>query len=142
MGCSLNSTQEAALNNAVLSYVESHNGGAVMKFVSITHPNVVAYYKGMGDDAFKRKFELFSQLDGGDYIQDGTVWEIETEGKTIHARYTFLSVEETYDLFNSTEIEVIAISEDNGVTWFFVDATDYKNDSVFKDDFRLLELKE
>lgn len=142
MGCSLNATQEGALNNAVLSYVESHNAGAVMKFVSIIHPNVVDYYEDQGDEAFKQKFELFSQFEGGDFIQDGSVWEIETKGNTIHARYTFLSIEENFDAFNSTEIEVIAISDDNGLTWFFVDASDYKNDAIFEKDFRLLELKE
>ncbi|MFT5859399.1 MAG: hypothetical protein ACI865_001500 [Flavobacteriaceae bacterium] len=142
MGCSLNSTQEASLNNAVLSYVDSHNAGAVMKFVSIIHPKVVQYYEGEGDEAFKQKFELFSQMEGGAYIQDGTVWEIETKGKSIHARYTFLSIEDNYENFGSAEIEVIAISEDQGVTWFFVDREDYKNNAIFNDDFRLLELKE
>jgi hypothetical protein len=142
MGCSLNATQEASLNNAVLTYVESHNTGAVMKFVSIIHPKVVEFYEGEGDEAFKRKFELFPQMDGGDYIQDGTVWEIETKGKSIHARYTFLSVEDSYENFNPAEVEVIAISEDQGVTWFFVDGKDYKNDAIFNDNFRLLELKE
>ncbi len=135
----MNSTQEAALNNAVINYVDSHNQGAVMKYVSVAHPKVVAYYNSIGEDAFKDKFELFSQDEGGDYIQDGTVWEIETKGKKIHARYTFLSIGDVFGA-NSSEIEVVAISEDAGITWFFVDASDYKNDKIFDSDFRLLEL--
>ena len=137
--CSLNSTQEAALNNAVINYVDAHNKGAVMEYVSIAHPKVVAYYNSLGEDEFKDKFELFSKVEGGDFIQDGTVWEIESQGKSIHAKYTFLSIGDINGL-RSSELEIIAISEDNGLSWFFVDAPDYRNEKIFDNDFRLLEL--
>ena len=110
-----------------------------MEYVSIAHPKVVAYYNSLGEDEFKDKFELFSQVEGGDFIQYGTVWEIESQGKSINAKYTFLSIGDINGL-RSSELEIIAISEDNGLSWFFVDAQDYRNEKIFDNYFRLLEL--
>jgi hypothetical protein len=138
VGCSLNADQEASLNRAMMSYVNSHNNGTVMSFVSFTHPDVVGYYENKGDEAFRKKFELFAEEDGGDFLQDGIIREIESEGNNIHVEYTFMSIENRIYEQVGKELEIIAISEDNGSTWFFVDATDYINDAIFDKKKRLL----
>ena len=61
--CTLSSSQEAALHKAVTSYIDAHNTGAVKLYVGFTHPNVVGFYQGLGDEKFREKFELFSPED-------------------------------------------------------------------------------
>ncbi|MCJ8291711.1 MAG: hypothetical protein HRT58_04700 [Crocinitomicaceae bacterium] len=138
--CTLSSGQEATLHKAVTSYVDAHNNGAVMAYVGYTHPNIVGFYENQGDSIFRQKFELFSPENGGDYIQEGNVKEIEKRNGQIHVRYLFdsyteLDYEETVD-----KIGVIALSLDDGVTWFFAEEEDYKNEKIFSKDEQLIAL--
>lgn len=138
--CTLSSSQEATLHQAVTSYVDAHNNGALMAYVGYTHPNVVGYYMDQGDSAFRQKFELFSPESGGSYLEEGTVKEIEMENDQIHVRYIFDSFTDMD--YDSTEdqIGVIAISIDEGVTWFFAEEEDYKNEKIFSKDEQLIAL--
>ncbi|MDG1332961.1 MAG: hypothetical protein P8P74_11575 [Crocinitomicaceae bacterium] len=137
--CTLSSSQEATLHKAVTSYVDAHNNGAVMAYVGYTHPNIVGFYEEQGDEMFREKFELFSPDDGGKYIEDGNVREIEKGDGQIHVQYTF---DQFSDLGYSSdgEIGIIAISIDNGVTWFFAEEEDYKNEKIFSKDEQLIDL--
>ncbi|MFT5780429.1 MAG: hypothetical protein ACI837_003391 [Crocinitomicaceae bacterium] len=108
-----------------------------MSFVSFTHPDVVSYYEGRGDEAFRNKFELFAEEDGGDFLQDGIIREIESDGSNIHVQYLFTSVETKFYEQIGKDLEIIAISEDDGATWFFVDESDYSNDAIFDKNKRL-----
>ena len=137
--CSLNSSQEATLHQAVTSYVDAHNNGAVMAYVSYTHPNVVGFYENQGDSIFRQKFELFSSESGGDYIQEGNVKEIEKRNGQIHVRYIFDSYTDEYDA-SVANLGVIALSGDDGVTWFFAQEEDYKNEKIFSKDEQLIAL--
>ena len=136
----MSSSQEATLHQAVTSYVDAHNNGALMAYVGYTHPNVVGYYMDQGDSAFRQKFELFSPESGGSYLEEGTVKEIEMENDQIHVRYIFDSFTDMD--YDSTEdqIGVIAISIDEGVTWFFAEEEDYKNEKIFSKDEQLIAL--
>jgi len=135
--CTLSSSQEATLHKSVTSYIEAHNTGAVKLFVGCTHPNVVGFYQNQGDERFREKFELFSSEDGGDYLQDGNVREIEKKGKEIHVRYSFKSYS---DFSFLKEVGIIAISADEGVTWFFAEEEDYTNKNIFSKDEQLIDL--
>lgn len=137
--CTLSSSQEAALHKAVTSYVDAHNNGAVMAYVGYTHPNVVGFYQEQGDEKFREKFELFSPDDGGSYIQDGNVREIQSKKNQIHVRYLFDSYSDI-DYTEDGEVSIIAISIDDGVTWFFAEEEDYKNEEIFSKDEQLIEL--
>lgn len=111
-----------------------------MAYVGYTHPNIVGFYENQGDSIFRQKFELFSPENGGDYIQEGNVKEIEKRNGQIHVRYLFdsyteLDYEETVD-----KIGVIALSLDDGVTWFFAEEEDYKNEKIFSKDEQLIAL--
>ncbi len=135
--CTLSSSQEATLHQAVTSYVDAHNNGAVMAYVGYTHPNIVGFYQDQGDSIFQQKFELFSPENGGNYLQEGNVKEIEKGNGQIHVRYIFDSYTEDYDA-TINEIGVIALSIDDGVTWFFAQEEDYRNEKIFSKDEQLI----
>lgn len=137
--CSLNSSQEATLHQAVTSYVDAHNNGAVMAYVGYTHPNVVGFYENQGDSVFRQKFELFSPENGGNFIEDGNVKEIVKSNGQIHVHYFFDSYSEG-DGGNDPEFGIIAISLDDGVTWFFAEEEDYKNEQIFSKGEQLIDL--
>lgn len=138
--CSLSSSQEASLNKALTSYLDAHNNGEVMAFVAYTHPNVVGFYQDQGDSLFREKFELFSPENGGDYLQDGTLREIEKKNKDIHVRYLFDSYTEFDFQVDSKELGLIAVSVDDGKSWYFVFEEDYTNEKIFSKDEQLIEL--
>lgn len=110
-----------------------------MAYVSYTHPNVVGFYENQGDSIFRQKFELFSSESGGDYIQEGNVKEIEKRNDQIHVRYIFDSYTDEYDA-SVVDLGLIALSVDDGVTWFFAQEEDYKNEKIFSKDEQLIAL--
>ena len=137
--CTLSSSQEASLHKALTAYLDAHNNGVVMAYVGYTHPKVVGYYEDQGDSSFREKFELFSSENGGDYLQDGTLKEIQKKGKQIHVRYVFEShTEVDYDA-RVKDLGLIAISVDEGKSWYFVQEEDYTNDNIFSKDERLIK---
>lgn len=138
--CTLSSSQEATLHQAVTSYVDAHNNGAVMAYVGYTHPNIVGFYEDKGDSVFRQKFELFSPENGGDFIEDGNVKEIEKRKGQIHVRYVFDSYTEKENDGIYGELGVIAISIDDGKTWFFAEEEDYKNEKIFSKDEQFIAL--
>lgn len=137
--CSLNADQEASLNKAMSAYVNAHNAGSVVAFVAMTHPNAVAYYREKGDEAFEEKFSLLSSDDGGDYMQDGTVKEVVSKEGNIHVKYRFLSVEDRFYETKALEMIVMAVSDDEGASWFFIDEDDYQNEDIIQKTGRLIE---
>lgn len=138
VGCSLNADQESALNKAVSSYMNACNTGAVLSYVSFTHPDVVRHYRAQGDSTFQKRFTLVTVDDGGTFLQDGTIREIQSKENQIHVLYEFLIVKSRLFVETAEEKNIVAISEDNGVTWFFADEKDYKNEEIFKSNERLL----
>lgn len=121
----------------MVSYINSRNNGAVMSYVGYTHPNVVAFYKSAGDSIFKANFDL-SNEEERPFYQDGIIKSIESKGKTIHVKYEFKKIESENYFLDVADIVVIAISEDDGVTWFFIDEKDYLNDKIISKKDRLV----
>ncbi len=109
-----------------------------MAYVGYTHPNVVGFFEDQGDSIFREKFELFSAENGGDFLQDGTLKEIQKKNKQIHVRYVF----ESFTDYESRpeELGLIAISVDEGESWYFVFEEDYTNEKIFSKDERLIAL--
>lgn len=114
------------------------NTGAVLSYVSFTHPDVVRHYRAQGDSTFQKRFTLVTVDDGGTFLQDGTIREIQSKENQIHVLYEFLIVKSRLFVETAEEKNIVAISEDNGVTWFFADEKDYKNEEIFKSNERLL----
>ncbi|NVK65760.1 MAG: hypothetical protein HWE22_14295 [Flavobacteriales bacterium] len=138
--CTLSSSQEASLHKALTSYIDAHNNGEVMAYVAYTHPNVVGFFEDQGDSLFREKFELFSTGNGGDYLQDGTLKEIEKKNNQIHVRYVFDSYTEIDYNSIANELGLIAISVDDGESWYFVEEDDYTNEKIFSKDEQLIAL--
>ena len=138
--CTLSASQEASLQKAMSSYINAHNNGAVMAYVGFTHPNVVGFYKDKGDSVFRERFELFAPENGGDFLQDGNIQKIETKGNAIHVQYVFDSYQVRGLDERFSKVGIIAISSDQGKTWFFADKSDYINDTIFKKADRLIDL--
>ena len=137
--CSLSADQEASLHTAMVSYINARNEGIATAYVAYTHPNAVAYYQELGDSTFKFRFSL-NDVSSQAFLQDGTIREIESKGNKIHVLYTFtgvfLSEFDTYD--SEQEMEILAISEDNGRSWFFIEKKDYLNDKILSPKDRLI----
>ena len=136
--CSLNANQEASLNDAMVSYVNSKNNGIVMSYVAFTHPNAVAFYKSKGDSAFTEKFDL-SNSEFDPFLQDGNIKQIKSNGNNITVKYNFLNV--TGDFYEESHEEVVlfAISEDAGATWFFIEDVDYFNNDIISSENRTIQ---
>ena len=138
-GCTLSADQEKSLSDAQRSYVNARNESDVLKFVGYTHPNVIAHYKHMADSSFQKKFDL---TEDPYLLQDGTIREIKKKDKTIHVLYRFKTVEKgSFGVFGDDR-NIIAISEDGGKTWFFVEKEDYLNDTILPEKHQLIELNE
>ena len=136
--CTLNADQEKSLNKAHVDYAAARNSGDVVKFAAFTHPSVISHYKQLGDSVFKQKFDLPVDIE---HIQDGSVIEIAKEDKTIHARIDYLNVFISDYSKEPEEFTVIAISEDEGVTWFILEQQDYYDDVIINPETRLLDNK-
>lgn len=137
--CTLSSSQEATLHKAVTSYVDAHNNGEVMAYVGYTHPNAVGFYEEQGDSVFREKFELFSPINGGNFLEEGNVKQIVKKNGQIHVHYLFDSYSEVDYESSTDELGIIAISIDNGVTWFFTEKEDYTNEKIFSKDEQLID---
>lgn len=134
--CTLNADQEKSLNDAVNRYLSARNNNEILSYVAMTNANAVKYYKNQGDSTFKLKFGAGDEFE---FIQDGNIRDTEASGSKIQVKYSFLKI--TGDLFaeDSQEIFIYAISEDNGVSWTFIDEADYLNDEIFTNKMRLIK---
>lgn len=136
--CTLNAEQEASLSESTTRYLESRKNGAVLAYVSMHHPKVVRHYKDQGDSVFLQKFTV---KPGAYYLDDPTIRKSKKEGETIHVLYKAKAIESEWNTNVNQIREFVAISENNGRSWFYVDKTDYVDKSIARDLDRLLELK-
>lgn len=135
--CSLNSDQEASLNNAMSSYIDARNDGNLIAYTALTHPNVIAYYKDRGDDSFMNRFDL-NEGENSLFLQDGNIRETESSGDNIHVKYEFVGINEMSLETKPERVGIIAISSDDGKSWHFLDEYDYWNDDIIKPNDRLI----
>lgn len=139
LGCSLSAEQEKSLNQAQRAYVDARNEADVLRFVGYTHPSVIAHYKHDSDSSFQQKFDL---SEDHYQIQDGTIKEIKKDGKSIQVKYLFKSIEKgSFGEFGDDQI-IVAMSEDDGSTWFFISDADYRNEEIIPAKHQLLSSNE
>ena len=136
--CSLNADQEASLHQALVSYVNSRNNGAVMSYVGYTHPNVVSHYKNQGDNLFQAHFDV-SNEEERPFFQDGIIQTIESDEEIIHVQYEFQKFE--YIRYNDEVKKAIifALTENGGKSWFFAEEEEYYNDKIISKNKRLIK---
>ena len=133
--CSLNATQEASLNNAKTSFINSKNNGTVMSYVAFTLPDVVAYYKDQGDSIFQQRFDL-SSLETKNFLTNGNIRIVEQKSPLIHVKYEFTKVD--FEDVNQSKVYIYALSDNDGKSWFFAEEKDYKNDAILPASKRLI----
>lgn len=134
--CSLSADQESSLNNAKTSFINSKNNGAVMSYVAFTHPDVVSYYKEMGDSVFQTRFDL-SSSEYNAFLTNGNIRKITQSNPKIHVKYEFTNVN-----MEDTKLDdaiIYAISNNDGESWFFAESEDYMNNDIFKEKNRLIK---
>lgn len=133
--CTLSATQEKKLNESLSAYIHARNECMVVSYVAFTYPDLVKSYKSQGDSVFKSAFDC--NMDTL-YLQDPTIRKTVKNGKEIQVQYDL-------DVFNQNNNErldekhhLYAISEDDGVSWFFMDQTIYVDKSLLPNFKRLL----
>jgi len=136
--CSLNADQEASLHQAMVSYVNSRNNGAVMSYVGYTHPSIVAHYKTQGDSLFKSHFDV-SNGEERPFFQDGVIQTIESEGEVIHVKYEFQKYEHLEFMDDLKKVIIFALTENGGKSWFFAEEREYYNDNIIPKNKRLIK---
>lgn len=137
--CSLNADQERSLSEATSGYLEARKKGAILAVVSMYHPKVVKAYREMGDSVFVAKFSYTPE---DHYLSDPIIQQVEKKGDRVHVLYAVKVVESEWGASNKSLQPFVAISEDAGKSWFFIDRSDYVNKTFSKDLERLLFLKE
>lgn len=136
--CSLNADQEASLHQAMVSYVNSRNNGAVMSYVGFTHPNIVAHYKAQGDSLFQAHFDV-SNEEERPFFQDGIIQKIESDGDEIHVKYTFQRYQYLEFMDEVKDVIIFAMTENGGKSWFFAEEKEYYNDEIISKTKRLIK---
>lgn len=139
VGCTLSADQEASLNNAKIEYVNARNSGQVMTYVAYTHPDVVAYYKELGDSMFVEKFGDSNGLAQGTFLQDGNIRNTEFNGDKIHVKYSFLEIDQLDFQMGSRDVIIYAVSNDDGKNWFFIEEEDYRNTAIIPEEKQLIK---
>lgn len=134
--CSLSSEQEKKLNLAVTSYLHSRNECQVLTYVAFTYPELVSSIKSQGDSVFQKRFncELDSML-----IDDPTLRQIVKKDNDIHVLYDLTAFNESTMLQEEKKFKLVALSNDNGQSWFFLDWNDYVDKSLLPKLKRLIK---
>ncbi|MFN5418662.1 MAG: hypothetical protein ACK5B9_16500 [Flavobacteriia bacterium] len=135
--CSLSASQEQELNKQMGLFLDAKEKNTVLLIVSKTHPSYVKYAKSKGNFYFK---EAFQEKDVEDLVYiDPIILQIESEGDKIHVLY---EIEREYILNGENKeekIKIVALSEDDGVNWYFLNYGAYMNKNICKDITRLLK---
>ena len=135
--CSLNAEQEATLSESTTNYTEARKAGALLAYVSIQHPLVVRYYKEKGDSAFLKKFTVEPK----DYFsEDPVIRRIEKQDDDIHVLYEAKIIQSEWESGGDEVRRFVALSENNGRNWFFIDWSDYVDKSIATGLIRLIDL--
>ncbi|MFT6921608.1 MAG: hypothetical protein ACJA1C_000605 [Crocinitomicaceae bacterium] len=136
--CSLNAAQESALNQSKNEYIGARNEGVIISYVAYTHPNVVGFYKDLGDEAFIERFDLHVGV-GSLFLQDGSIKETNWDGDNIQVKYEFMGILETEFRYEGDPVFIYALSADDGKSWHFLEEKDYFNSKIIKPKDRLIK---
>jgi hypothetical protein len=137
VACTLNSEQERTLNASLTRYIDARNDGIVSVTVACTWPPAVAYYTAKGDSIFKKKYDL-SAIDEKPILRDGSQMEAASDGPNYQIKYAFKQANPFYGVYEKGNTHIVALSENDGKTWFFLDEEDYWNDQIVSPSKRLL----
>jgi hypothetical protein len=124
----MTATQEQELNKQTGIYLDAIEKESYLLVVAKTHPDFVKYAKEKGDDYFKSAFEN----NGEEQVifSNPIMEQVQSDDDDIQVLY---SVDKEYILKGESEkqtIKMVALSQDNGKTWFFLNPAAYKNKKI------------
>jgi hypothetical protein len=134
--CTLSADQEQKLNQAVSAYLHARNDCQIVNYVAFTHPSLVAKFKEEGDSVFQTKFDctMDSLL-----LEDPTIRTVEKEGNDIQVLFDITAFDEyTYQQTKEKQ-QLVAISSDQGKSWFFIDYGYYVDKTLLPSIKRLIK---
>ncbi|MES2589527.1 MAG: hypothetical protein V4622_11160 [Bacteroidota bacterium] len=136
--CTLSASQEQSLNKNLGLYLQALEKKSILVQVSMYHPEFVHYIKDKGTAYFKEVFSA-NENEIDLLFLDPKIVKIETKDDKIHVLYKvrkeFLIEGEN----RVEELEFVAISEDDGENWYFVNYKMYLNKNICKKVPRLIK---
>lgn len=134
--CTLNSTQETALNQHLSHYLTAKKNCSGVGLAGFSHPEYVKEVKEQGDSIFQ---ETFSCNEKG-FIYDATLRKTNSKGDKIQIYYQLDRFNPNTGVREKRVESIIAISEDDGKTWFFIPKNVYLDKNAVKSIERLIEI--
>lgn len=132
--CTLSTQQEMSLNREIHQFIQVRNEGDALSFLNYTPPQVVRYYKDLGDSTFKAKFRVLPATSNSNpnqlpsdivYWNQGYIKEVSKKDTLIEAQIEISLVQNSKNLDSTTTF--YAISKNNTSNWLFVSEHDYFN---------------
>ena len=135
--CSLSALQEQELNRQTGIYLDAHERNAILIVVSKTHPSFVKYAKSKGGTYFKSVFEN----EGTEELVfiNPVIEQIKSEREKLQVLYEVEKVYIKNGENHRNKTKFVALSEDEGKTWYFLDYPTYVNKKICRDIPRLLK---
>lgn len=134
--CTLNSEQERNLNQSLSDYLLAKNECRMLNLVAFTYPELVASIKAEGDSSFMAYFNCSAD---SVYFDDPTIRSSVKKNKEIQVCYELRARKMNNVEFGTFKHELIAVSHDNGNSWFFLDKKEYVNKSRISKLKKLIE---
>lgn len=139
ISCSLNSDQEASLNQHLSKYIQARNGCMMVGIVGFTHPEYIRELKNQGDSVLLKKMDCNQNFENGTFYSDPTLRKVKAKDDRIHVYYEVDVSQGRYGTPNRRAEGMYAISEDKGKTWFFLPKDIYTDTAACKPLERLIE---
>lgn len=136
--CSLSSKQEKTLNKSLVIYLKSIEENNPLIQTSLTHPDFLKYIYSKGDN-------YFLQIFGKNYKEEHleimfpVIRQVKFDKNNIHVLFELKKEYISEGVNHVKPVFYVAISEDNGKTWFFVNIKLYRNKKICKKIKRLLK---
>lgn len=137
--CSLNSDQEASLNQHLSKYLQARNGCMMVGIVGFTYPEYIRELKDQGDSALIKAMDCSQNIEKGIFYSDPTLRKVKKENNRIHVYYEVDVANNRAGNSTKRAEGLYAISEDDGVTWFFLPKEVYSDKNTCASLKRLLE---
>lgn len=137
--CSLNSEQERQLNKSLSNYLNARNSGSILEYTSLIYPELIRDWKTSGVDTLKEKVKLKTDTTELKRYDNPFIILTKKENKNIHIKYQLDCYQNEYTSSEKTKVNLYAISDDLGKSWFFMDEKDYSNTKTCKKLKRLIQ---
>ena len=124
--CTMNASQEQALNSDSSKYLAAYNSGNSIRLIARTHPAYVSYIRSKGDSFFLKTFA--KKRFNTEVTSHITIENLVEEKNEIQV---LLNCETTNFYTGKVEKnQVVGISKRNGLSWFFMPFSAYQNKGI------------